>query len=165
MKANQNMNIPTISVDMMVSKLGGLYSSAINGGVPIRCIPSSFLWGAPGVGKSDGVRQIADKITAETGKQTCVTDVRLLLFSPIDLRGVPMADQSRQFTEWLRPKIFDLDPSENVINIVFWMNCPPRRRAYRLLPTKSRLTEPSVNIVFRRIRSSSPPVTVLQTKV
>lgn len=119
MKTNQNMNIPTISVDMMVNKLGNLYTSVINGGLPVKTIPSSFLWGAPGVGKSDGVRQIADKITSETGKKTCVTDVRLLLFSPIDLRGVPMADQNRQFTEWLRPKIFDLDPSEDVINLVF----------------------------------------------
>ena len=119
MKTNQDMNIPTISVDMMVNKLGGLYTSAINGGLSVKSIPSSFLWGAPGVGKSDGVRQIADKITAETGKKTCVTDVRLLLFSPIDLRGVPMADTGHQFTEWLRPKIFDLDPSEDVINLVF----------------------------------------------
>lgn len=119
MKSNQNMNIPTISVDMMVNRLGGLYASAINRGLPVKEIPSSFLWGAPGVGKSDGVRQIADKITAETGKRTCVTDVRLLLFSPVDLRGVPMADSSRQFTQWLRPKIFDLDPSEEVVNLVF----------------------------------------------
>ena len=119
MKSNQDMNIPTISVDKMIRRLGGLYISAINNGLPVRSIPSSFLWGAPGVGKSDGVRQIAEKITLETGKRTCVTDVRLLLFSPVDLTGVPMADSNRQFTEWLRPKIFDLDPSEEVINIVF----------------------------------------------
>lgn len=119
MKTERNMNIPTLSVDMMVNKLGGLYISAIKGGLPVKEIPSAFLWGAPGVGKSDGVRQIAEKIKAETGKKTCVTDIRLLLFSPIDLRGVPMADHSRQFTEWLRPKIFDLDPSPEVINLVF----------------------------------------------
>ena len=119
MKSNQTMNIPTISVNMLVNKLGGLYVSAINSGMPVKSIPSSFLWGPPGVGKSDGVRQIAEKITEETGKRTIVIDVRLLLFSPIDLRGVPMADQSRQFTKWLRPKIFDLDPSDDVINLVF----------------------------------------------
>lgn len=119
MKSNQNMNIPTLSVDMMVNKLGGLYTSAINSGLPVKSIPSVFLWGAPGVGKSDGVQQIAARITAETGKRAPVTDIRLLLFSPIDLRGVPMADQSRQYTEWLRPRIFDLDPSEDVINLLF----------------------------------------------
>ena len=119
MKTDQNMNIPAISINMMVNKLGGLYTAAIKGGLPLKSIPSAFLWGAPGVGKSDGVRQIAEKIEAETGKKTRVTDIRLLLFSPIDLRGVPMADQDRQFTEWLRPKIFDLDPSEDVVNLLF----------------------------------------------
>ena len=124
MKTERNMNIPTISVDMMVNKLGGLYISAIKGGLPVKEIPSAFLWGAPGVGKSDGVRQIAEKIKAETGKKTCVTDIRLLLFSPIDLRGVPMADHSRHFTEWLRPKIFDLDPVSFSDNVPY---CPGLR--------------------------------------
>ena len=39
MKSNQNMNIPTISVNMMIDKLGGLYASAINNGLPVKCIP------------------------------------------------------------------------------------------------------------------------------
>ena len=59
MKTDQNMNIPAISINMMVNKLGGLYTAALNGGLPLKSIPSAFLWGAPGVGKSDGVRQIA----------------------------------------------------------------------------------------------------------
>lgn len=119
MKTNPDMNIPIISVDMLVQKLGGIYSAALNRGMPLKTIPSAFLWGAPGVGKSDGVRQIAELISLETGKKTCVTDIRLLLFSPIDLRGVPMADKGREFTEWLRPKIFDLNPSEEIVNLVF----------------------------------------------
>ena len=119
MQMKQDRNIPAISVGTMVEKLGGLYVSALQNGRPLAAIPSVFLWGAPGVGKSDGVRQIAAKIARETGKRTVVTDVRLLLFSPIDLRGVPMADADRKFTEWLRPKIFDLDPSEEVVNLVF----------------------------------------------
>ena len=119
MKTNENNSIPAISVDTMVGRLGGLYISAIKKGLSLKLIPSVFLWGPPGVGKSDGVQQIAERISRETGKRTHVTDVRLLLFSPIDLRGVPMADRDRQFTEWLRPKIFDLDPSEDVVNLVF----------------------------------------------
>lgn len=119
MKTDTNSNIPAISVAAMTSLLGNLYSSALKGGISLRTIPSVFLWGPPGVGKSEGVRQIANLIAKETGKEVHVTDIRLLLFSPIDLRGVPMADATRQFTEWLRPKIFDLDASANVVNIVF----------------------------------------------
>ena len=65
------------------------------------------------------LRQMADRISAGTGKTVKVIDIRLLLFSPIDLRGVPMADESREFTRWLRPKLFDLDSSEDTINILF----------------------------------------------
>ena len=116
---NNNTNIPAVSVSTMVSELGELYVSAINSGMALKAIPSVFLWGAPGVGKSDGVRQMADRISAGTGKTVKVIDIRLLLFSPIDLRGVPMADESREFTRWLRPKLFDLDSSEDTINILF----------------------------------------------
>ena len=115
---NNNTNIPAVSVSTMVSELGELYVSAINSGMALKAIPSVFLWGAPGVGKSDGVRQMADRISAGTGKTVKVIDIRLLLFSPIDLRGVPMADESREFTRWLRPKLFDLDSSEDTINIL-----------------------------------------------
>lgn len=112
-------NIPAVSINTMATELGELYSAAINSGMALKAIPSVFLWGAPGVGKSDGVRQIADRIAQGTGKKVVVEDIRLLLFSPIDLRGVPMADKSREFTQWLRPKLFDLDPSEGTVNILF----------------------------------------------
>ena len=115
----KEMNIPAISVDTMVDRLSSLYITALKGGLPVKAVPAVFLWGAPGVGKSAGVRQIAERIQTWTGKNVHVTDVRLLLFSPIDLRGVPMADASRQFTEWLRPKLFDFDASEDVVNILF----------------------------------------------
>jgi len=42
-----------------------------------------FLWGPPGVGKSDTVRQVADKM------ELPVTDVRAVLLDPVDLRGLP----------------------------------------------------------------------------
>lgn len=111
--------IPSLSVSAMAERLGGLYASAINSGMPLRDLPSAFLWGAPGIGKSDGVRQAAAVIEKQTGKTVHVTDIRLLLFSPIDLRGVPTADRTHEFTEWLRPKLFDLDCSDDTVNILF----------------------------------------------
>lgn len=49
--------------------------------IPIR--QPVFLWGAPGVGKSDTVRQVA----AAMGLS--LTDVRAVLLDPVDLRGLP----------------------------------------------------------------------------
>ncbi len=72
--------IPTLSVNQMCEQLSRAYVSVISQDLPLRLIPSVMLWGAPGVGKSQGVRQLAERIKQETGKQVHVTDVRLLLF-------------------------------------------------------------------------------------
>lgn len=116
---NENMNIPTMSVSDAVEQLSALYVNAIKVKMPFKALPTPFLWGAAGVGKSDGVKQLADKLSKETGKTVKVTDVRLLLYSPIDLRGVPVADEHRKFTNWLRPNVFNMDDSKDVVNILF----------------------------------------------
>jgi len=43
----------------------------------------TFLWGPPGIGKSDLVKQIGD----EAGRE--VIDVRLALWEPTDIKGIP----------------------------------------------------------------------------
>ena len=103
----------------MVALLAQSYSALINTGMPLKTFPSVMLWGAPGVGKSQGVRQIAERIQGITGKKVSVTDVRLLLFNPVDLRGIPTANEDRTLAVWLKPKIFQMDPSEEVVNILF----------------------------------------------
>ncbi len=112
-------NIPSVSVGRAVSLLGDLYTAAIRVGRPLKSIPSVMLWGAPGVGKSQAVRQLAAAVGAATGKRTAVTDVRLLLFNPIDLRGIPTANAEKTLAIWLKPKIFDMDPSSDVLNFLF----------------------------------------------
>ena len=71
---NTNINIPVTTVDSFVETMTRLYAKAINAGVSLRMIPAPFLWGAPGVGKSDGVRQLADNLSEQTGKRVIVTD-------------------------------------------------------------------------------------------
>lgn len=112
-------NLPTMSVDGIVESLSSMYSAAINGGLPLKKLPSVMLWGPPGVGKSQAVRELAVRIGEETGKRTAVTDVRLLLFNPIDLRGIPTANADKTLAVWLRPKIFDMDGGKDVVNILF----------------------------------------------
>lgn len=75
--------------------------------------------GAPGVGKSRAIRQIAKEIELNTKKKTKVTDVRLLLFNPIDLRGIPTSNADKTLEIWLKPQIFQMDEKDNVINILF----------------------------------------------
>ena len=112
-------NIPSMGVEKLVDSLTMSYSTVIRNGLPVRMVPSVMLWGPPGIGKSQAVREIASGIQEETGKEVRVTDVRLLLFNPIDLRGIPTANADKTLAVWLKPHIFQMDPSEDVINILF----------------------------------------------
>lgn len=112
-------NISEISAGEAAKQYAKLCISKIRMGQNFAHMPALFMWGPPGVGKSDAVKQMAKIIEKETGKNVAVTDIRLLLFSPIDLRGVPVADQNKEFTKWLMPKFFDMDPSSQTINVLF----------------------------------------------
>lgn len=112
-------NIPALNVGNVVSKLSKSYSVLIKNGLPVKTMPSVMLWGPPGIGKSQAVREIAAEIEGQTGKKVYVTDVRLLLFNPIDLRGIPTANAEKTLAIWLKPQIFQMDDSADVINILF----------------------------------------------
>ena len=115
----KNANIPHMNVNRLIEELTPAYCNIINAGLPIKTFPSVMLWGPPGVGKSQAVRQLGRVIEKNTGKKTRITDVRLLLFNPIDLRGIPTANEDKTLAVWLRPQIFQMDSSEGVINILF----------------------------------------------
>ena len=112
-------NIPSMNIGKVVDKLSRAYSTVINNRLPVKTMPSVMMWGPPGVGKSQAVREIASDIKLNTGKDVHVTDVRLLLFNPIDLRGIPTSNADKTLAVWLKPQIFQMDPSENTVNILF----------------------------------------------
>lgn len=115
----RNVGAVKMTVNQMIRQLSKAYISLINSETSLKGFPSVMLWGAPGVGKSQGVRQIAAEISEKTGKRVNVTDVRLLLFNPVDLRGIPTANEDKTLAVWLKPKIFQMDDSDDVINFLF----------------------------------------------
>ena len=66
-----------------------------------------FLWGAPGIGKSELVEQIVNG--GEIGNSVMI-DMRLALLEPTDLRGYPFRNPETNAMEWSPPS--DL-PSED----------------------------------------------------
>lgn len=90
-------NIPSMTVGKTVDKLSHAYTTVIQNRFPVKTMPSVMLWGPPGVSKLQAIRQIAKKIENSTGKSVNVTDVRLLLFKPIDLRGIPTSYADKTF--------------------------------------------------------------------
>ena len=59
---------------------------------------SVMIWGAPGIGKSSIVAQVARR----HGFQ--FIDLRLSQLAPTDLRGLPVADQAAGLSRWLPPE-------------------------------------------------------------
>lgn len=112
-------NSVQLTVSQVEKQLVNAYSKLIKNKIPFRTFPSVMLWGPPGVGKSQGVKSIAKKLELKTKKKVYVTDVRLLLFNPVDLRGIPTANEDKTLAVWLKPQIFQMDDSEDVVNILF----------------------------------------------
>ncbi|MCG8015305.1 MAG: MoxR family ATPase [Candidatus Thiodiazotropha sp. 'RUGA'] len=70
-----------------------------------------MLWGPPGVGKSDMVREVAHK------HQAPVIDIRLSQMEPSDLRGIPF--RSNGSVEWAIPSLLPNDERHGSQGILF----------------------------------------------
>lgn len=112
-------NLPVLTINEIVKTLSISYISFIKNNIKFKEFPSVMLWGPPGVGKSQSIREIAKEIEENTKKKVNITDVRLLLFNPIDLRGIPTANADKTLAVWLKPKIFEMDVNDNIVNILF----------------------------------------------
>ena len=119
MDKNLELELVDSNVNEVVNKLSNCYIKLIKENKDLSLFPSVMLWGQPGIGKSQGVKQIAKRIEEETKKKVSITDVRLLLLNPIDLRGIPVASNDKTTSIWLKPKILDMNSSSDVINILF----------------------------------------------
>ena len=79
-----------------------------------------FLWGPPGIGKSDIVHQIADTINAH------VIDIRLSLWEPTDIKGIPYFDSNSGTMVWGAPSELPNDEMaakhENIVLFLDEMN-------------------------------------------
>ena len=58
-------NIPSMTIGKAVDKLSHPYTTVIQNRFPVKTMPSVMLWGPPGVGKLQAIRQIAKKIEKE----------------------------------------------------------------------------------------------------
>ena len=68
-----------------------------------------FMWGPPGIGKSDIVKQLGD----ESGRE--VIDVRLSLWEPTDIKGIPYYNATSNTMTWAPPAELPTDPESTAI--------------------------------------------------
>ena len=68
-----------------------------------------FMWGPPGIGKSDIVKQLGN----EQGRE--VIDVRLSLWEPTDIKGIPYYNSNSNTMTWAPPAELPTDPESTAI--------------------------------------------------
>jgi hypothetical protein len=89
-----------------------------------------FLWGPPGIGKSDLVKQIGD----DAGRE--VIDVRLALWEPTDIKGIPYYNSEQGKMVWAPPSELPMDPESTAIIFLDELNSAPpavQAAAYQLI--------------------------------
>lgn len=88
----------------------------------------TFVWGAPGVGKSSIVKQIANK------KNIDFIDLRLSLMDPTDLKGIPFYDESKHQALWAPPAFLPRS-GEGILFLDELNSAPPavQASAYQLI--------------------------------
>lgn len=88
----------------------------------------TFLWGAPGIGKSSIVKQIAQE------KSIGFIDLRLALMDPTDLKGIPFYDKESHTALWA-PPAFLPSKGEGILFLDELNSAPPsvQASAYQLI--------------------------------
>ena len=90
----------------------------------------TFLWGPPGIGKSDIVKQIGE----DAGRE--VVDVRLALWEPTDIKGIPYYNADQGKMVWAPPAELPTDPDSKAIIFLDELNSAPpavQAAAYQLI--------------------------------
>ena len=89
-----------------------------------------MVWGAPGIGKSDIIKQIGDEAKRE------VIDIRLPLWEPTDIKGIPFYNSKSNLMEWAPPIELPSDPKSKAILFLDEINAAPpavQAAAYQLI--------------------------------
>ena len=102
-----SVNVPPVSAGEALDTLLAGWQAQAAGGLTA----SWMLHGRPGVGKTQVVQQLAERIGAR------LFDLRLTTIEPQDLRGLPYYDHDRKRTVWYRPE--DLPDTEGAPAILF----------------------------------------------
>ena len=97
-----SVNAQTVSAGDALEVLQAGWSAQSTGGLTT----SWMLHGRPGVGKTQLVSDLAEKIGAK------LFDIRLTTIEPQDLRGLPYYDHDAKKTVWYRPEDLPDDPSQ-----------------------------------------------------
>ena len=98
----------TASQDISIRQVGpkGIIK-AVRAGLTLR--RPVFIWGPPGIGKSD----IVEQICVDAGRE--MVDVRLALWEPTDIKGIPYYNSDQGKMVWAPPAELPIDPDSTAV--------------------------------------------------
>ena len=123
-----------------------------------------YIWGSPGIGKSQTVREFAERLAKERGRQFfdwtksteeekkavlknpekyfIFRDIRLSEYDPSDLRGLPNFEKETSFVIWKSPLWIEVITNPKIEGVVFFdeMNLAPPavlKSAYEIILDRS----------------------------
>jgi len=118
-----------MSADISVRQMGPkMAKKAIRKAISTR--RPVFLWGPPGIGKSDIVKQIGE----DAGRE--VIDVRLALWEPTDIKGIPYYNSDQGKMVWAPPAELPTNADSTAIIFLDELNSAPpavQAAAYQLI--------------------------------
>lgn len=115
---------------MQIDQLKVAVKATIQSGTGVSLAP--MIWGPPGVGKSESIHQIAaempytvplneevtkvskylkENLYGKTFDKRPVKEVRLVLTTPTDLKGIPVYNTSENEAVWINTSLFPMDPN------------------------------------------------------
>lgn len=89
----------------------------------------AFIWGPPGVGKSDVVAAVAHELGIQ------LRDIRLNLLDAVDLKGFPTVNKNKTQISWLPPDFLPNDDGEGILFLDEMNSAAPsvQAAAYQLI--------------------------------
>jgi MoxR-like ATPase len=119
-----DLNVRTVSINSAKSALRHAF----------RKRRPVFIWGPPGIGKSDSIHQLGTEINAH------VIDVRLSLWEPTDIKGIPYYNSNDNTMSWAPPiELPTKEIAKNYENVILFLDemnsAPPavQAAAYQLI--------------------------------
>lgn len=112
-------NMARMTVDRAVDLICRLYVGLLERGEPLGSILPPMLWGAPGIGKSQGAEQLCRKLEEQTGRKVHFHQLLLNKCDPSKVEGMALIPPGSQEVLYVPPSyVREMKPGPGHLNVL-----------------------------------------------